>query len=105
AKEYGPGDWICTTLRRRIGSEACLSGSYQGGLPPCTIPTKGAPPLRNPPAAGSKRNHLWQKNSPPRGDRTRRIKRSLVWSGRRDLNPRQLAWEARTLPLSYARPY
>jgi hypothetical protein len=25
------------------------------------------------------------------------------WSGRRDLNPRQLAWEARTLPLSYAR--
>ncbi len=26
-----------------------------------------------------------------------------AWSGRRDLNPRQLAWEARTLPLSYAR--
>lgn len=25
------------------------------------------------------------------------------WSGRGDLNPRQLAWEARTLPLSYAR--
>lgn len=25
------------------------------------------------------------------------------WSGRWDLNPRQLAWEARTLPLSYAR--
>ena len=28
----------------------------------------------------------------------------LFWSGRWDLNPRQLAWEARTLPLSYARP-
>ena len=28
---------------------------------------------------------------------------SKHWSGRRDLNPRQLAWEARTLPLSYAR--
>lgn len=27
----------------------------------------------------------------------------LNWSGRGDLNPRQLAWEARTLPLSYAR--
>jgi hypothetical protein len=26
-----------------------------------------------------------------------------TWSGRWDLNPRQLAWEARTLPLSYAR--
>ncbi len=26
-----------------------------------------------------------------------------LWSGRWDLNPRQLAWEARTLPLSYAR--
>ena len=26
-----------------------------------------------------------------------------IWSGRWDLNPRQLAWEARTLPLSYAR--
>ena len=30
---------------------------------------------------------------------------SLVWSGRWDLNPRQLAWEARTLPLSYARSH
>src|SRR5919106_6560238 len=30
-------------------------------------------------------------------------KRSDEWSGRWDLNPRQLAWEARTLPLSYAR--
>ena len=28
----------------------------------------------------------------------------VFWSGRWDLNPRQLAWEARTLPLSYARP-
>src|SRR5437867_559831 len=34
-----------------------------------------------------------------------RLSRQRVWSGRRDLNPRQLAWEARTLPLSYARPY
>ncbi len=25
------------------------------------------------------------------------------WSGRRDSNPRHLAWEASTLPLSYAR--
>ena len=30
------------------------------------------------------------------------IKRKL-WSGRRDLNPRPSAWEADTLPLSYAR--
>jgi hypothetical protein len=29
---------------------------------------------------------------------------TVFWSGRWDLNPRQLAWEARTLPLSYARP-
>src|SRR4029078_5293473 len=27
------------------------------------------------------------------------------WSGRWDLNPRQPAWKAGTLPLSYARPY
>ena len=26
-----------------------------------------------------------------------------LWSGRRDSNPRRLAWEASTLPLSYAR--
>src|SRR5207249_1219946 len=26
------------------------------------------------------------------------------WSGQRDLNPRPSAWEADTLPLSYARP-
>ena len=30
--------------------------------------------------------------------------KEIFWSGRWDLNPRQLAWEARTLPLSYARP-
>src|SRR5579875_1690749 len=30
-------------------------------------------------------------------------RRSLCESGRRDSNPRQLAWEARTLPLSYSR--
>jgi hypothetical protein len=29
---------------------------------------------------------------------------SSVWSGRWDLNPRQPAWKAGTLPLSYARP-
>ena len=29
---------------------------------------------------------------------------SLDWSGRWDLNPRQPAWKAGTLPLSYARP-
>ena len=44
--------------------------------------TKGARPLRNPLVVGSTKS---------------------VWSGRWDLNPRQLAWEARTLPLSYAR--
>ena len=27
-----------------------------------------------------------------------------LWSGRWDLNPRQPAWKAGTLPLSYARP-
>ncbi len=27
----------------------------------------------------------------------------FYWSGRRDLNPRPSAWEADTLPLSYAR--
>ena len=31
------------------------------------------------------------------------LRTPLSWSGRRDSNPRQLAWEARTLPLSYAR--
>ena len=28
----------------------------------------------------------------------------FIWSGRWDLNPRQPAWKAGTLPLSYARP-
>ncbi len=31
------------------------------------------------------------------------IENSKKWSGRRDLNPRPSAWEADTLPLSYAR--
>ena len=36
--------------------------------------------------------------------RTDELRTSLEsWSGRGDLNPRLLAWEARTLPLSYAR--
>ena len=28
---------------------------------------------------------------------------NMIWSGRRDSNPRLSAWEANTLPLSYAR--
>src|SRR5436309_7625368 len=53
-----------------------------------------------PPAAGSKgvsryRSVVWLASRSG----------SEGWSGRRDLNPRQLAWEARTLPLSYARPH
>lgn len=34
--------------RRRVGPEACLSGSCGGGQPPRTLPTKGTHPLRNP---------------------------------------------------------
>ncbi len=30
--------------RRRIGSEACLSGSCRGGQPPRALPTKGTRP-------------------------------------------------------------
>ena len=32
-----------------------------------------------------------------------RLRRPLPWSGRRESNPQHLAWEASTLPLSYAR--
>ena len=32
----------------RFGAEPCLTDSYEGGQPPCTIPTKGTHPLRNP---------------------------------------------------------
>ncbi len=56
------------------------------GSPPSCLPTKGACSLRNPLS--------WVQIN----------KLASVWSGRWDLNPRQLAWEARTLPLSYARP-
>ena len=31
------------------------------------------------------------------------VPRQFIWSGRWDLNPRQPAWKAGTLPLSYAR--
>src|SRR5687767_3943345 len=34
----------------RFGPEACLTDSYEGGQPPCTIPTKGTHPLRIPTA-------------------------------------------------------
>ena len=36
--------------RRWVGPDACLASSYKGGQPPCTIPTNGAHPLRNPQA-------------------------------------------------------
>ena len=44
--------------------------------------------------------HLWIVGCPCRhgGDETG------LWSGWRDSNPRRLAWEASTLPLSYTRP-
>src|SRR5437867_11247899 len=35
--------------RRPLGSGTCLVDSYEGGQPPCTIPTKGAHPPREPP--------------------------------------------------------
>jgi hypothetical protein len=34
--------------RRRIGSEACLTGSCREGQPPRMLPTKGTHPLRDP---------------------------------------------------------
>ncbi len=36
------------TTCHRFGPETCLTDSYKGGQPPCTIPTKGAHPLRAP---------------------------------------------------------
>ena len=36
------------TTCHRLGPETCLTDSYKGGQPPCTIPTKGAHPLRAP---------------------------------------------------------
>src|SRR6476620_3954500 len=56
----------------------------RGPAPSCAPHERGAP-FRNPLVVAS---------NPAR---------ERVWSGRWDLNPRQLAWEARTLPLSYAR--
>ena len=111
----GAGEWDRTTDRRRVGPEACLSASYKGGQPPCTIPTKGAHPLRNPQVGGSILGHTkcggrgilayWrQKNSPPRVDRTRRFKRSLVWSRRVGSNHRPAVYETAALPTELRRP-
>ena len=36
------------TTCHRLGPETYLTDSYKGGQPPCTIPTKGAHPLRAP---------------------------------------------------------
>lgn len=41
------------TTCHRFGPETCLTDSYKGGQPPCTIPTKGAHPLRAPQVARS----------------------------------------------------
>ena len=70
-------------------------------------------------SGGNKRKAAFEK--PPVGTRTHerttegftppptimkeaRGRERFVWSGRWDLNPRQPAWKAGTLPLSYARP-
>ncbi len=57
------------------------------GPAPSHAPHERGAPLSESPVMGSNptEEHCW------------------IWSGRWDLNPRQLAWEARTLPLSYAR--
>ena len=80
----GRWDLNHTQSPTRIGF---LAGSHGGGLPPRVLSTKGEHPFRNPLVVAS---------NPAR---------ERVWSGRWDLNPRQLAWEARTLPLSYARSF
>ena len=43
-------------------------------------------------------------HAPPMRNAGRFIRPHLNWSGRRDLNPRQPAWKAGTLPLSHSRP-
>ena len=43
-------------------------------------------------------------HAPPMRNAGRFIRPHLDWSGRRDLNPRQPAWKAGTLPLSHSRP-
>jgi hypothetical protein len=62
--------------------ESVEARSCRGGQPLACSPRKGLTPYGTP--------LPW-------------VQRKSLWSGRWDLNPRQLAWEARTLPLSYAR--
>ena len=58
---------------------------------------RGPSPLAYSPRKGSTPFEIPCRGFKPTGTLQR------IWSGRWDLNPRQLAWEARTLPLSYAR--
>lgn len=46
---------------------------------------------------------LGDRSAPDVGRRKFSSSKRLLWSGRRGSNPRQTAWEAATLPLSYAR--
>ena len=47
----GAGDWNRTELPRQFAKS--LTGSYEGGQPPCTIPVKRADPLQNSQVPGS----------------------------------------------------
>ena len=45
-----PATRIERATSHRFGPEPCLTDSYEGGQPPCTIPVQGAHPLQFPPA-------------------------------------------------------
>ena len=73
----------------RFGPEACLTDSYEGGQPPCTIPSKGTIPFESPQLAGS----LISKAP----------SRFATWSRRLESNQRPAVYETAALPTELRR--
>ncbi len=97
--ENWSGRWDLNPLRRLLSPETDFANSHRGGQPPRALPTKGDISPSKPLVVGSNTSVVQQST----GYFQRNCNGLKNWSGRWDLNPRQLAWEARTLPLSYAR--
>ncbi len=90
-------------LERPVGAEPHSVGSTALLLLRC-LPQRGPAPSRAPHERGpplSKSPLSWVHSCLVRPNFSRRLMSS--WSGRWELNPRQPAWKAGTLPLSYAR--
>src|SRR5213594_616707 len=96
------------TIRRQLGRKRDTPHRVDDTAAPLEARAAKPPGKKGRPLAGSTERadrEINQRDSECGGGKRGGLRRGKTWSGQRDLNPRPSAWEADTLPLSYARSH